>query len=145
MTYSTLFDIANSIATFAWAFMLFTPNWKYTRFLVTRMTVPALLALIYAALIFSDFSITTVDFSSLTGVKNLFGNDLFVLAGWIHYLSFDLLVGSWILSISQRDQIAHWIIIVPLIFTFLAGPAGWLLFLVIYIFVRRQWPELRPV
>jgi len=39
-----------------------------------------------------------MDFGSLQSVMALFTEEHAVLAGWIHYLAFDLLVGMWILN-----------------------------------------------
>ena len=52
-----------------------------------------------------------------------------LLAGWIHYLAFDLLVGTWEARDSRERGIPHLLLVPCLILTFLFGPAGWLLYL----------------
>jgi hypothetical protein len=52
-----------------------------------------------------------------------------LLAGWIHYLAFDLLVGGWEARDSRERGIRHWFVVPCLMLTFLLGPAGWLLYL----------------
>jgi hypothetical protein len=60
-----------------------------------------------------------------------------MLGAWLHYLAFDLLVGVWISEEAARRGIAHVATIPALILTFLAGPVGWLLFIV----VRARYPS----
>src|SRR6187401_1360051 len=69
------------------------------------------------------------NFSSLAGVTALFGEEWLLLAGWIHYLVFDLLVGRWELKDAQARGIPHLVVVPCLVLTFLFGPGGWLLYL----------------
>ena len=67
-------------------------------------------------------------FSSLDGVASLFANRWLLLAGWTHYLAFDLLVGVWEVHDSRDRRIPHLLVIPCLALTFMFGPAGWLLY-----------------
>ena len=145
MEVSSLFDWANSIALFAWALMIFTPRWRYTRYLTNQMIIPLLLGLAYIILIFSNFSIETFDFSTLESVRTLFENDYLLLAGWIHYLAFDLLVGSWILMSAQKQNINHWWVIIPLFFTFALGPVGLIMYFIVALSTTKKWPFLYQI
>ena len=69
-------------------------------------------------------------FNSLEQVTALFQNKYIILAGWIHYLAFDLFIGSWEVRDSQQHAISHWLVIPCLILTFMAGPAGLLLYFI---------------
>ena len=145
MEVSILFDWANSIALFAWALMIFTPRWRYTRFLTNQMVIPLLLAVAYLVLIFSNFSMKSFDFSSLESVRSLFENDYLLLAGWIHYLAFDLMAGSWILIHALKQNIKHWWLILPLFFTFALGPIGLLCYYFISLSITKKWPFLYQI
>jgi len=70
-------------------------------------------------------------FDSIANLKLLFEDDLAVLAGWIHYLVFDLFVGMWICRDSIQRNIGKWWILPCLIFTFMLGPVGLLLYFII--------------
>jgi len=70
-----------------------------------------------------------LDFGSLNSVKTLFTNENLLLAGWIHYLVFDLLIGMWILDQNKNLGINNLFIALCLIFTFMLGPIGYLLFI----------------
>ena len=68
-------------------------------------------------------------FGTLAEVKALFRVDALLLAGWIHYLAFDLFVGAWIVRDSQTHDLRHLLVIPCLFFTLMAGPFGLLLYL----------------
>jgi hypothetical protein len=70
-------------------------------------------------------------FGSIAEVRALFAQDALLLAGWVHYLAFDLLIGA--LEVKQAKQIGipHVLIVPALILTFLLGPAGLVLFFII--------------
>jgi hypothetical protein len=76
-----------------------------------------------------------VAFSSLEGIKVLFANDTALVAGWIHYLAFDLFVGTYIVQKGVETQIPRWLFTLCLPFTFMFGPLGLLIFSV-FQFVR---------
>ena len=61
----------------------------------------------------------------------LFGNRGILLAGWLHYLAFDLFVGAWEVREAGRVGLPHWLILPALALTFLFGPLGLLVFLVL--------------
>ena len=64
-------------------------------------------------------------------MRALFDNPWALLAGWTHYLAFDLFIGGWEVRDAQRRGIPHLLIVPALVLTFLLGPAGLLLYLAI--------------
>ncbi|WP_128546553.1 ABA4-like family protein [Larkinella soli] len=132
MSTDTVFQIANTLVLPQWLLMLAAPRWKPTEWLTRTLAIPALLAVAYIFyLFFGNSGLDLQSFSTLKGVKTLFSQDSAVLAGWIHYLAFDLTVGSWMLRSSQRRKIPHLWMVPCLIFCFMLGPAGLLLYLMI--------------
>ncbi|HMP99391.1 MAG TPA: ABA4-like family protein [Cyclobacteriaceae bacterium] len=131
MTADQLFSICNTTALLAWILMIALPRWRGTQLVVLSGLMPLMLGLVYIPLIAMTFGSTTGDFSSLAGVKALFGNDYLLVAGWVHYLAFDMFVGSWILSNGQQHKIHHMLLIPCLFFTFMFGPAGLILYFII--------------
>jgi hypothetical protein len=89
-------------------------------------------------LIVSHWGETPGGFGSLSAVAMLFSNHWLLLAGWVHYLAFDLFVGSWEVRDSQRLGISHWLVIPCLILTFLFGPVGLLVYFVLRLAMRRS-------
>jgi hypothetical protein len=59
-------------------------------------------------------------------VAQLFADPWLLLAGWLHYLAFDLLVGTWEARDSIERGVPRWILVPCLFLTFMFGPAGWL-------------------
>lgn len=128
---STLFSICNTIAPLAWLLMIISPRWKVTKSIVLNLVIPLFFSIVYGSLLFSMGGISFSDFGSLEGIKKLFSNDYALVLGWIHFLAFDLFVGSWILFNSQRNGLPHLLIIPCLLGTFMFGPIGLLLYVVI--------------
>ena len=83
---------------------------------------------LYIALIATNWSGSAGGFSTLAGVALLFSNPWLLLAGWMHYLAFDLLVGSWEVRDARERGIPHLLVVPCLLLTFMFGPAGWLLY-----------------
>ena len=86
----------------------------------------------YAIYIFQAIQISgMMDFGSLTSVITLFTEENAVLAGWIHYLAFDLIVGMWVLDQNKELKINQLVMAPCLFLTFMLGPIGFLLFMII--------------
>ena len=83
---------------------------------------------VYVAIIASAWGGSEGGFSSLDGVASLFANRWLLLAGWTHYLAFDLLVGGWEVRDARERGIPHLLVVPCLALTFMFGPAGWLLY-----------------
>lgn len=126
-----IFSIANFAALAGWILLVAAPRWSWTRKIVLSGVVSLLLAVAYLILIILFFGRAEGGFGSLAEVMKLFTNQWTVLAGWIHYLAFDLLVGGWEVRDSQTRGISHWFVIPCLILTFLLGPIGFLLYHVV--------------
>ena len=86
------------------------------------------LATLYTGLILAFWAPGTGDFNSLDGVGRLFQHRGLLLAGWVHYLAFDLLIGLWERTEAKRIGLPHLLLAPCLVCTFLFGPIGWLLF-----------------
>jgi hypothetical protein len=133
MTPSDAFSVANAVALVTWLAMIVAPG---QRLIVGRLAggvVPVLLAAAYAVILASAWSGASGSFSSLSGVATLFDNEWLLLAGWIHYLAFDLLVGRWELLDARSRGIPHLVVVPCLLGTFMFGPVGWLLYVVLRI------------
>lgn len=121
-----LFSIAGVMAMAGWAGLILLPGQKFVVEIVARILIPVAIALLYVFLMFSNLDSAPADggFGSLAAVKSMFTIDALLLAGWIHYLAFDLFVGSWEVSDSRAEGIHHLLVIPCLLLTFMAGPAG---------------------
>ncbi|MGE0592289.1 MAG: ABA4-like family protein [Vicinamibacterales bacterium] len=127
MSPEQLFSIVNLVAVVSWLALAALPRMPWVARRVTGVVVPGLLSLVYVGLLVSSWG-APGDFSSLGGVSQLFANPWLLLAGWTHYLAFDLLVGSWQAQDARARGIRHVLLLPCLLLTFLFGPAGWLLY-----------------
>jgi hypothetical protein len=97
--------------------------------LVAPVIIPGVLAAVYLIVMLTNLGAGEGDFMSLAGVGSLFANPWILTAGWIHYLAFDLFIGAWEVRDSQRRRIRHGYVLPCLVFTFLLGPIGLLMYL----------------
>jgi Domain of unknown function (DUF4281) len=131
MSYETQFSIASGAAALAWVCLIFLPRWGQIEKGIFFALIPAL-SFAYSALVLVHFfGVEGGGFGSIAEVRQLFTSDPVLLAGWIHYLAFDLFVGCWIAREADAAGISR-IIQAPLLAaTFMFGPLGLLLFHII--------------
>lgn len=137
MTPERLFSLANLVAMVGWLPMIFFPRKRWASSVVP-IVIPALLAIIYVALIVSAMTGSDGGYSSLGAVKALFEDPWLLLAGWVHYLAFDLFVGGWVVRDAQKRGVPHLLVVPTLVLTFLFGPGGLLLYLAIRSLARQR-------
>jgi Domain of unknown function (DUF4281) len=131
LTPDLVFSLANTAVLPAWLLLAAAPRWMVTRRLVRSGAWPLLLAATYAALILSHYlgpHGAEGGFSSLSDVRALFQNPWALTAGWVHYLCFDLAVGIWEVQDAERRGLPRILLLPALLFTFLVGPVGLLLY-----------------
>lgn len=106
---------------------------------VAQYAVPAILAAAYVLLLWHGrAAFEQGGFGSIGEVRGLFADDSALAAGWLHYLAFDLFIGAWIARDGIGRGIAPLLLLPCLPLTFLFGPAGLLLYLVLRVAVRDQ-------
>ena len=141
MDFEQAFTWAGRLALLGWVLLIFLPRWRMTGAVISGWLIPALLAIAYAALFVGYLRSAPAGFeafNTLAGVKSLFQYDPLLLAGWIHYLCFDLFIGAWEVRDSRRLGIHHLLVIPCLVFTFMLGPVGLLGYLVLRLTLRQQ-------
>lgn len=140
-----VFGFANNFGLLAWlalAASLFLPRIRGWVWPATQFLVPALWAVAYVILLVQGMPETEGSFTSIEGVRALFASDSALTAGWLHYLAFDLFVGTWIVRDGLERKLHPLLILPCLPLTFLFGPAGLLLFLILRFALRgRPQPE----
>jgi len=122
-----------------WIILIFLPRrWKYLNW-IPHFIIPFGLSFLYAALFLPTFwTIEGGGFSSLEQVKTLLSNDTALLAGWVHYLAFDLFIGAWIAHKADKIGISRILQAPILLATFMMGPLGLLMFLTLRSFYRKE-------
>jgi hypothetical protein len=128
-----LFSICSALAMLGWVLLAVLPRQRIAH-LVAAIAIPIVIALVYLFLIAQYFGSAEGGFGSLADVAALFANPALLLAGWVHYLAFDLFIGAWEVRDSQRHKIPHAFVIPCLFLTFMLGPIGLLTY-----FALRTW------
>lgn len=129
---ATVFGFANNFGLLAWLALLaslFVARIRPFVWPATQFVIPALWGAAYAIFLVQGMAETEGSFSSIEGVRALFASDSALTAGWLHYLAFDLFVGTWIARDSTERGL-HGLLVIPCLgLTLMFGPAGLLLYL----------------
>ena len=130
-----VFSIANWLVLAGWAALLLAPVRRGALILVARVMAAAVAA-IYVILLARGLVVGPglpegAGFSTLDGVVALLSRREAMLGAWVHFLAFDLFVGSWIVEDAPRAGVPHWLVIVILGLTLMAGPFGLLAYLLL--------------
>jgi Domain of unknown function (DUF4281) len=131
MTPERLFSLCNTLALIGWLILAVAGRMRWASRIAAGVVIPLVIAILYAGLVAAHWGGAQGGFGTLEGVAELFSNRWLLLAGWIHYLAFDLFIGSWEVRDAQALGISHFIVIPCLVLTFLFGPAGLLLYFII--------------
>lgn len=132
MTYELAYSMINLSVMPAWLLLIAFPKAGITRTLVHSAIYPLIFGVFYATCLclslFFGVGADGANFNSLAGVSALFQHPNGVLIGWSHYLVFDLFVGAWIGRDAQRRGVSHWLAAPSMLFAFIFGPVGLLLY-----------------
>jgi len=138
MTAAQIFQFVSTIVLPGWLLLVVAPRWRFTQ-PVAAVGLPLVLAATYAVLLAQHWGEGDGGFGSLADVAKLFANPDVLLAGWIHYLAFDLFTGAWEVRDALKHGIPHWVVVPCLLLTFLFGPVGLLLYFGVRYGMRRVW------
>jgi hypothetical protein len=138
MDLENLFSIASGLALPGWLLLMIVPSRRWTTELIAPFVIPLVLALMYVYLMATGLGKVEGNFQTLAGVRGLFTSDRLLLAGWIHYLAFDLFIGAWEVRDARRLGVPHLVVVPCLFFTFLAGPLGLALYFAMRASTRRE-------
>ena len=140
------FSLTGPLVMAGWAGLLLSLFVKPVRpfaWPAAQYAVPMVLAVLYVLLIWTGFNEAQGGgYGSIPEIRALFASDSALVAGWFHYLAFDLFVGCWIVRDGLERKLHPLLILPCLPLTFLFGPAGLLLFLILRLALRgRPNPE----
>ena len=122
-----VFGAVSGVAALAWALLILGPRRPWVRWLLGGGVVLGL-SLVYGVLAMAFFfTVPGGGFGTLAEVMRLFTVPEVALAGWVHYLAFDLAVGLWIAQRADAEGVSRWLQAPVLGVTFLFGPLGLLM------------------
>ena len=127
-----------------WLMLIILPNSKFTQFFVNSIILPLILTTIYVYIIYQtillDESIFDV-FKLYLGLDNLytiFTTESFLLVFWLHFLTLNLFLGSWVSRDGVKHNMSRGLVSFPLILIYFTGPLGLVLYWVIRIFYAKR-------
>ena len=127
MSPELVFSYVGTVAMIGWALLILGPR-RFAWFnAIPLWMIPAGLSAVYAALVFSRFSGMGGGFDSLENVATLMSDPWALLAGWVHYLAFDLFVGAVMAARMDRAGVGRLVQSPILLATFMLGPLGFLI------------------
>jgi hypothetical protein len=131
MDLALIFWIAHVPAVTGWLALLILP---YDARAITFARGAAVVVALGYLLIFlwsgSAGAVLARDYS-FHGIGTFFADPRLLLLGWVHYLAFDLWVGTWEAQEGARTGMSRLLIVPALLLTFMLGPIGLLLFLLL--------------
>lgn len=123
-----LFRVANLVALSGWLLLLASPLIGVWAERISGYVLPLLLSVVYAGLILAFWSRSEGGFGTLSDVMRLLAKPELALAGWVHYLAFDLFIGGWEVRTARAEAVPFLLVVPCLVLTLLFGPAGFLAF-----------------
>lgn len=144
-----LYFIINAAVLPAWALLIFAPRWSVTHKVVHSVLYPVLFGIFYLILMIYMASANPEgsggSFTSIEGVQSLFSHPLGLVIGWAHYLVFDLFIGAWIARDGLRRGIKHVFIVPCILLSFIVGPIGLLLYVIVRKFIKKGGVSLSEI
>ena len=140
MTAQQVFHIANVFALLGWIVLVFLPSHRAAVEGVARTLVPGLLSIAYAVILIPlALHSGSGSIASWEGMAAMLNQPWLLVAGWLHYLAFDLLVGTWQVETAHKEGIPYVAMLPCLLLTFVLGPIGFLAFLVARWTLGHRW------
>ena len=127
-----------------WLMLIIIPNSKFTQFFVNSIILPLILATTYIYIIYQtillDESIIGIFklYLSLDNLYTIFATESFLLIFWLHFLTLNLFLGSWISRDGVKYNMPRSLVFVPLILVYLAGPVRLVLYWIIRVFYAKR-------
>ncbi|MDC0052018.1 ABA4-like family protein [bacterium] len=127
-----------------WVLLILLPNSRYTQILINSVVIPLILTAAYIFIVYQSFILgeSFLDiFNLYIGLDNLYAvlsEEYFLLAFWLHFLSLNLFVGSWMSRDGFKYNIPKSLVFLPLILVYFSGPLGIVLYWLIRIFYAKK-------
>ena len=127
-----------------WFMLIIIPNSRFTQFFINSVILPLIFTTLYIYIIYEYIlmDIAISDFFglyfSLDNLYTIFSNESFLLIFWLHFITLNLFMGSWISRDGFRNNMSRTLVSIPLIAVFFLGPLGLVLYWIIRIFYAKR-------
>ena len=125
----------------AWISLVFLPRWRHTKTITLAIAVAySVMYVMLAYVLFSKalFAIDPMAFSTTEGLSRMFAESTSVLAGWAHFIVFDLWTARYFVLDSGRANIPHLAVVPCILGCMFFGPLG----LLTYVTVKKVFQLL---
>ena len=144
LTFENIYLLSNFFILPFWLMLIFIPNFKITQILVNSIIIPSILSATYIFVVYQIFLLNEPIFNILTlylsldNLYTIFSSESFLLIFWLHFISINLFVGSWLSRDAIKYQISRKMIFVPLILIYFTGPVGLVFYWIIRLFYSKK-------
>jgi len=127
-----------------WLMLIIIPNSKVTRIFINSVILPLILSTAYVYVIYQSVLLDEPIFDifklylSLDNLYTVFATESFLLVFWLHFLTLNLFLGSWVSRDGVKHNISRSLIFFPLILIYFTGPLGLVLYWLIRIFYAKK-------
>ena len=127
-----------------WLMIIFIPNWKISHIFINSVILPLILAVAYVYVFYQAILLNEPVFDifrlffSLDNLYTVFAAESFLLVFWLHFVTLNLFLGSWLSRDAIKYNISRSLTIVPLILIYFSGPVGLVLYWIIRIFYAKK-------
>ena len=139
MSPEVAFGVLNAIVLPVWAVWLIAPRSAVALGVASHAATFLVFCALYAALLVAAILSSPPAGLDFADMRQALSTPLGFLAGWTHYLAFDLFVGAWILRESRRLSVEPR---VYLVFALMVGPIGLGAFLIRRVLRLRSFGQI---
>ena len=127
-----------------WLLILFIPNSRFTQIFVNSVIIPLIISSAYIYLIYQTVLLDEPIFDtfrlylSLDNLYTVFATENFLLVFWLHFVSLNLFLGSWVSRDGIKYNMSRKLLFIPLILIYFMGPVGLVLYWIIRVFYAKK-------
>ena len=127
-----------------WLLLLIIPNSKVTQFFINSIIIPLILAssyvyVIYIAILLDEPILNIFSlYLSLDNLYTVLATESFLLIFWLHFISINLFLGSWMSRDAIRYNISRSLVFFPMILIYFTGPLGLVCYWLIRVFYAKK-------
>jgi len=127
-----------------WVLLVLFPNSRITQIFVNSVVIPLILASAYVYTIYQTILLDESFFDifklylSLENLYTLFATESFLLIFWLHFVSLNIFLGSWVSRDGVKYGLSRSLVFVPLIIIYFSGPVGLVLYWIMRIFYSKK-------
>ena len=127
-----------------WFMIIAVPRSNFTQFFVNSVILPLILSatyifVIYQAILLDEpiLDLFTL-YLSIENLYTIFASESFLLVFWLHFLSLNLFLASWISRDAIKYNITRGVVFVPLVLVYFVGPLGLVLYWIMRVFYSKR-------